>query len=230
MYATIPASKVPTPRPRSWQSSGSRFCQIYRSPTHVPSGSQTATTAVPPCWRRGRTGPVTICVGSPRTACSSENRLPRRGHPSWHGERFDCKDPSTHPTPHASWEGKEQTGHRVDKQDLLWETARLRTPEQFERGTDVVACTRNPLFLARDLAGRLRQPWESERRESTPQQVRRCMSRIIVPMGTPARVCCPRGYSPGWCAGRSRTPVARHPVVYKASPKPSKGTKRHHTR
>jgi hypothetical protein len=42
-------------------------------------------------------------------------------------------------------------GYRTAKQDLLWETPRLRTPEQFERWTDVVSVVRNTLFLARDL-------------------------------------------------------------------------------
>jgi hypothetical protein len=219
---------------------------------------------------------------------------PRPGHPTWHGERFDCKDPSTQGTPDASWEGEDAKGHplevacwhalhwkkarqvsvsvlrvtrhaaadtkrdprvswfvfhgqvlpplaqipglyarryslehayRVDKQDLLWETPRLRTPEQFQHWTDVVACVRNLLFLARALAGSMRQPWESDRRECTPQQVRRCMGRITAQLGTPARMCRPRGNSPGWCSGRSRTPAPRHRVVFKASVKPRKGTK-----
>ncbi|MCX6378823.1 MAG: transposase [Armatimonadetes bacterium] len=34
-------------------------------------------------------------------------------------------------------------GFRVDKQDVLWEEARLRTPEAFQLWTDLVACVRN---------------------------------------------------------------------------------------
>ena len=109
--------------------------------------------------------------------------------------------------------------YRVDKQDLLWETPRLRTPEQFERWTDVVAVVRNQLFLSRDLAGALRQPWESASRASTPRQVRRCMGRIIATLGTPARVCRPRGKSPGWPSGRERKPPTTYRVVFKASGK-----------
>ena len=106
--------------------------------------------------------------------------------------------------------------YRTAKQDLLWETPRLRTPEQFERWTDLVSVVRNTLFLARDLVEAQRQPWERECRAKTPQQVRRAMGRIIAQLGTPARVCRVRGYSQGWPLGRPRKPVATYKVVYKA--------------
>lgn len=112
--------------------------------------------------------------------------------------------------------------YRTAKQDLLWETPRLRTPEQFESWTDVVSVVRNTLFLARDRVEAHRQPWERECRARTPEQVRRAMSRIIAQLGTPARVCQPRGYSPGWPAGRSRKPVPTYKVVYKACEKTEK--------
>jgi hypothetical protein len=115
--------------------------------------------------------------------------------------------------------------YRVDKQDLLWERPRLRTPLQFERWTEVVACVRNQLFLSRDLAGSLRQRWERANRGSTPRQVRRCMGRIIAQLGTPARGCQPRGKSPGWLVGRARKPVTTYRVVFKASEKTKTGRK-----
>jgi hypothetical protein len=224
---------------------------------------------------------------------------PRRGHPTWHGERFACNDPTTHGPPDATWEGENRKGqkvgvacwdhlhfqkarhirvsvlrvtrhaakdtkrdpkvswfvflgrtrppleevpvvysrryslehgYRVEKQDLLWETPRLRTPEQFQNWTDLVACVKNQLGLARDLAGSLRQAWESSRRVSTPQQVRRCMGRIIAVLGTPARPCRPRGNSPGWPLGRVRKPVPTYPVVYKAAAKSLKGKKKRRKR
>lgn len=210
---------------------------------------------------------------------------PGRGHPVWHGAPFRMKDPATHGTPDASFEGADEKGRRIEvrcwhnlhfkkarnepvclfqvirhgakdtkrdpkvswflfwglvppppkevpvlygrrynlehgyrtaKQDLLWETPRLRTPEQFSHWTDVVSLVRNTLFLARDLAEAKLQPWESKRRNHTPEQVRRGMGRIIAQLGTPARVCRPRGYSPGWSQGRSRKPVETYRVVYKA--------------
>jgi hypothetical protein len=119
-----------------------------------------------------------------------------------------------------------EQGYRTAKQDLLWETPRLRTPEQFERWTDVVSLVRNTLFLARDLVATQRQPWESTRRPRTPKQVRRAMRPIIARLGTPARVCQPRGYSPGWPSGRSRKPVATYKVVFKACQTAEKRAKR----
>jgi hypothetical protein len=224
-----------------------------------------------------------------------KKEAPRRGHPTWHGERFACHDQKTQGEPDDSWEGEDQGGkrvevacwhrlhfqkartalvsvirvtrhaakdtqrdpkvswfvfrgltdpplptvsprygrrysaehgYRVDKQDLLWETPRLRTPEQFQHWTDLVACVRNQLVLARPRVGALRQAWENPHRPATPQQVRRCMGRIIAWLGTPARPCRPRGYSPGWTPGRLRTPAPTYPVVYKATEKPQKGQKR----
>jgi hypothetical protein len=88
-------------------------------------------------------------------------------------------------------------GYRFDKQDLLWATPRLRSPEQFERWTDLVAAVHNELALARPLAGQHLLPWESARRPVTPRQVRRVMGRIIAHIGSPVRPPRPRGKSPG---------------------------------
>ena len=105
--------------------------------------------------------------------------------------------------------------HIESKQDLLWEEPRLRTPERFSCWTDVVSLVRNELLLARELAGAQRQPWESKRRDSTPEQVRRGMGRIIAEIGTPARSCQPRGYSPGWPQGRCRKLAKTYKVIFK---------------
>lgn len=116
-------------------------------------------------------------------------------------------------------------GYRAAKQDLLWETPRLRTPEQFSHWTDLVSVVRNTLFLARDLVGAQRQPWESAHRARTPEQVRRAMGPIIAALGTPARRCQPRGYSPGWRCGRVRAPVPTYKVVYQGGVAAKSGVK-----
>jgi hypothetical protein len=109
----------------------------------------------------------------------------------------------------------QEHGYRVDKQDLLWEAPRLRTPEQFQHWTDLVAAVRNQLCLARPLAQALRQPWESNRREATPQQVRRAMGRILIEVGTPARPPQVRGKSPGRRRGATVRKAPRYPIIYK---------------
>ena len=109
-------------------------------------------------------------------------------------------------------------GFRVDKQDLLWEQVRLRTPEAFQQWTDSVACVGNQLCLSRDLAA-ARQPWERKDRPATPSQVRRAMGTILRPLGTPARPCQPRGNSPGRAKGARVKAAPRYKVVFKNSNK-----------
>jgi hypothetical protein len=116
----------------------------------------------------------------------------------------------------------QEHGYRVDKQHLLWETPRLRTPEQFQNWTDLVACVRNQLYLARPLAEVVRQPWESKHRELTPQQTRRAMPTIIATLGTPAEPPQPRGKSPGRRVGATLKPVPRYKVIFKATEKNKK--------
>jgi hypothetical protein len=106
-------------------------------------------------------------------------------------------------------------GYRGCKQDRIWEEPHLRTPEQFSLWTDILSVVQNELYLARELDQAQLQPWESKRRESTPEQVRRAMGRIIAELGTPARCCQRRGYSPGWPQGRPRTPAQTYNVIYK---------------
>lgn len=110
-------------------------------------------------------------------------------------------------------------GFRFEKQSLLWDKPRLRSPEQFQRWTDVVAAAHNQLVLARPLVQAHRQPWERPctTRASTPQQVRRAMGRIMAELGTPARPPQPRGKSPGRQRGAIIKRADRFPVVYKAA-------------
>jgi len=113
-------------------------------------------------------------------------------------------------------------GYRFAKQDLLWATPRLRSPEQFERWTDLVAAIQNELVLARPLASQHLLPWESARRPVTPRQVRRVMGRIIAHIGTPTRPPRPRGKAPGRPVGAVIRRAQRHPVLRKH---PSKSKK-----
>ena len=115
-------------------------------------------------------------------------------------------------------------GYRVDKRDLLWERVRLRTPEQFERFTHVVACVRNQLCLARSL-GCVRQPWERRTGEATPSQVRRALASILPQLGTPARVCQLRGKSPGRIKGAKISTAPRYEVIRKSPKRVKTNTK-----
>jgi hypothetical protein len=109
----------------------------------------------------------------------------------------------------------QEHGYRLDKQSLLWEKPRLRTPEQFERWSHIVAIAHNHLALARDLIAVEFRPWENKQREPTPQQVRRGMSKLLPQLGTPARSPQPRGKSPGRAKGAKIGKAKRFSVVRK---------------
>ncbi len=113
-------------------------------------------------------------------------------------------------------------GYRFDKQDLLWTAPRVRTPEQMECWTAVVAAVHNEIGLARVQAKAQRLPWENPRRPLSPRQVRRVLARIIAQEGTPATAPRPRGKSPGRAYGAVVRRAPRPPVIRKGSARPPK--------
>jgi hypothetical protein len=229
-----PPPEAPRPGHPTWH--GERFAchqpQTHGEPDASWEGADTNGKRLEvACWHRlhfqkARTAQVTV-IRVTRPAATDTKRDPRV---SWFLFRGQTDLPLPRVSPLYGRRYSAEHGYRVDKQDLLWQTPRLRTPEQFQRWTDVVACVRNQLVLARPLATALRHPWESRRRDPTPQQVRRCMGRIIATLGTPARPCRGRGYSPGGTTGRLRTPAPTYPVVCKAAEKSTKGKKRRRKR
>lgn len=115
--------------------------------------------------------------------------------------------------------------YRFLKQDLLWTKVHVRTPEQFERWSLVVATAMNFLVLARSLGQAAYHPWERRRERVTPRQVRRIMAGILSQVGTPTRVPKPRGKSPGRAKGCRPGKALRFEIVRKAKPVPKKRRK-----
>lgn len=113
----------------------------------------------------------------------------------------------------------QEHGFRFEKQDLLWLEPHFRTPEQFQRWTDIMVAAQNQLVLVRPLTEACRYPWEAPGRAATPRQVRRAMGRILTQLGTPAQPPQPRGKSPGRKPGAKVTPAPRYPVIYKNTTK-----------
>jgi hypothetical protein len=109
----------------------------------------------------------------------------------------------------------QEHGYRFDKQALLWEQPRLRTPEQFERWSHIVAIVHNHLVLARDLVEAELRPWENKQRQPTPQQVRRGIGKLLPCLGTPARPPQPRGKSKGRSSGAQVKKAKRFSVIRK---------------
>ena len=116
--------------------------------------------------------------------------------------------------------------YRFLKQDLLWTKVHVRTAQQFERWSMVVATAMNHLVLARSCGQASYHPWERRRSLVTPRQVRRVMPAILLQLGTPAQVPKPRGKSPGWRKGRPRRRPARFEVIKKPQSVPKTRRKR----
>ena len=172
------------------------------------------------CWagvhgRKARTVTLTA-VRIIRTGARGTKRDPREAWFWWLGGALPSLAELAERYPRRF--GQEH-GYRFDKQDLLWAAPRVRTPEQMERWTDLVAIVHNTLVLARPWVDAERRPWEARTRPPTPRQVRRAMGRIIAHLGTPARPPQPRGKAPGRARGATVKRAERHAVVRKSPPK-----------
>jgi DDE superfamily endonuclease len=115
--------------------------------------------------------------------------------------------------------------YRFLKHDLLWTRVHVRTPEQFERWSWLVAMAFNQLCLARHLGAALHRPWECKERPLTPGQVRRVMPSLLMQLATPARPCQPRGKAPGRAKGFHPKPAERFAVIVKNAKKTKKTKK-----
>jgi hypothetical protein len=110
----------------------------------------------------------------------------------------------------------------LDKQVLLWDVPRLRTPGQTERWTQVVAGAHNQLVLAPPLVEGIYRPWETRRSVLRLAQVRRAMPTLLTQLGTPARPPPPRGKGSGRAKGFQPNPAQQYPVILKTSKKRKK--------
>lgn len=155
-----------------------------------------------------------------REAAKGSKRDPRV---SWF-VMLDAVIPLSQVAQHYGRRFSQEHGYRFLKQALLWNRVHVRTPEQFERWSWLVALVLNQLYLARQLGQAMHRPWERSDRPVTPQQVRRVMPTILLQLGTPARPCQPRGKSPGRAKGFRPQPAARFPVVWKTLKAPLKAS------
>jgi DDE superfamily endonuclease len=179
------------------------------------------------CWkhlhfRQAPESEVTV-IRVQREAAGETKRDPRESWFIWTGSQEVPLEQV------RTWYGKrfsQEHGYRFLKQDLLWEDAHLRTPEQMERWSWIVACACNQLLLCQQAGLAVLRPWESKQRAVTPRQVPRVMPSLLQQVGTPAQSPKPRGKSPGWRKGRRRTPAPRFAVVRKPKPLPKTHRKR----
>lgn len=108
---------------------------------------------------------------------------------------------------------------RFVKNTMGWTAPSLRTPDQADRWTWLIAAGYTQLRLARGLVEDMRLPWERRRDQDklTPARVRRAFSRLGALIGTPASPPKSDKAGPGRPKGTRRPPRTRYPVVKKAA-------------
>ena len=109
---------------------------------------------------------------------------PRDPQVSWFVWKGDQPVPLAEISPTYRLRYSHEHGFRLDKQVLLWDKPRLRTAEQTERWTQVVACAHNQLVAARPLLEGVYRPWEHRRSVVTLPQVRRAMPTLLIQLKT----------------------------------------------
>jgi len=193
----------------------SSLFQGTRPETYGPADEQGKRVAVS-CWQdlHFREVPETeVCVILVRREAARDTK--RDPHESWFIWIGSQETPLEQVRPWYRKSFSQEHSHRFLKQDLLWEHAYLRTPEQVERWSWIVASACNQFLLCRQTDLAVQRQWESRQRAVAPQQVRCLMPSILFQLGTPAQSPIPRGKSPEWCKGRARMLAPRFPDMRK---------------
>jgi hypothetical protein len=81
------------------------------------------------------------------------------------------------------------------------------------------------LWLARSVVQDRPLPWQKSLINLTPGRVAQAMPGVLAVIGTPASSPKPRGKSPGWPTGQSRSPRTRYPIVKKGFSRTNKKSK-----
>jgi hypothetical protein len=115
------------------------------------------------------------------------------------------------------------TGIDSRSQRLHWTLAKLNTPEQCERWSDLMPLLTWQLWLARELVIDNPLPWQkSIANKLTPGRVAQSVPGVLAAIGTPAQPPKSRGKSPGWPTGQPRRRKIRCPIVKKGTSRPKK--------
>src|SRR5207244_4556282 len=112
---------------------------------------------------------------------------PRDPKISWFVWKGDEAAPLAQISPTYRLRYSQEHGYRLDKQVLLWDEPRLRTPEQTERWTQIVSCAHNQLVLARPLVAGIYPPWEPRHPVLTLAHAPPALPTLVPPLGAPAR-------------------------------------------
>ncbi|MBX7219190.1 MAG: hypothetical protein K1Y36_04530 [Blastocatellia bacterium] len=118
--------------------------------------------------------------------------------------------------------------HQFTKNSLSWTRARLGETTREERWSWLVMLAYWQLILAAPVARDRCRPWEKPTPEGklpTPGRVQRDFGRILLVVGTPARIPKVRGIPPGRPFGLRPKPRPRFEIIVKAKKKAKKAKK-----
>ena len=116
--------------------------------------------------------------------------------------------------------------YRFIKQRLHWCLPQLGTAAQTAAWSTLMPLITWQLWLARYAVATHTLPWQKPLTRPTPGRVANGFAALLDTLGTPAEEVKPRGKSPGWPTGKSRTPRQRFPTVKKTYSKPKPNTKK----
>lgn len=109
---------------------------------------------------------------------------------------------------------------RFLKQALGWTAIRPRSPQTADRWSWLLATGLWQLWLAREVVGDQRLPWEPRPGDHlSPGRVRRGVAGLLLTLGTPAQPPQVRGKSPGRRPGQCPGPAPRCPVLRRGPPR-----------
>ncbi|MBW4489491.1 MAG: transposase [Trichocoleus desertorum ATA4-8-CV12] len=112
--------------------------------------------------------------------------------------------------------------YRFVKQRLHWSLPRFATPEQGQTWSDLMPLLTWQLWLARPWLCQTPLPWQKLSPLPSPGRVADSFAPLLARIGSPAPNPKPRGKSPGWLPGRTRTRRIRYPIVKKGFKRPKK--------
>lgn len=110
--------------------------------------------------------------------------------------------------------------YRFLKQRLHWTLPRFPTPEPAQSWSDLMPLLTWQLWFARSIVCDSPLPWQKKLPKLSPGRVAFAFASVLAAIGSPATDPKPRGNSPGWQPGRSRTRRTRYPVVKKGFARP----------
>lgn len=116
--------------------------------------------------------------------------------------------------------------YRFAKQRLHWTLPQLATPEVSQRWSDLMPLLTWQLWLARAEVQDCPLPWQKSAPHPSPGRTANAFAAVLALIGTPAPAPKPRGKSPGWMPGRTRSPRTRYPTVRKRFRKPKSEAKK----